>query len=83
MNEKIVNQPATEETLLKAKNGMPMLLLNLALIVVSIVIFIWGIIHIDQQQTLAGVLMGVAIFYWCLPVWLLFAGCEWCILMKH
>lgn len=74
MNEKIVNQPATEETLLKAKNGMPMLLLNLAFIVVSIVTFIWGVIHIDQQQTLAGILMGVAIFYWCLPVWLLFAG---------
>ena len=53
---------------------MAMLLLNLALIVVSIAIFIWGVIHIDQQQTLAGILMGVAIFYWCLPVWLLFAG---------
>ncbi|KAF1293912.1 SPFH domain-containing protein [Candidatus Enterococcus leclercqii] len=76
-NEKVVVKEATQEVILKAKKGMPILILNLLGILASIVLFVWGIISLeDTGGAFGGILMGIAIFYWALPVWLLFAGLK-------
>ena len=76
--DQVALKAPTEEILLKAKNGMPMLLLNVLGIVVSIVLFVLGILRMGDPNTstLGGWFMGIAIFYWCFPVWLLFAGLK-------
>ncbi|MGX7199171.1 SPFH domain-containing protein [Enterococcus nangangensis] len=76
-NEKVELKEATAEIHLKAANGMPILLLNVLGIVLSIVLFVWGIFLLDDgPSVLGGSLMGLAIFYWVLPVWILFAGLK-------
>ncbi|MDT2758024.1 SPFH domain-containing protein [Enterococcus asini] len=76
--DQVALKAPTEEILLKAKSGMPMLLLNVLGIVVSIVLFVLGILRMGNPNTatLGGWFMGIAIFYWCLPVWLLFSGLK-------
>ncbi|WP_270598848.1 SPFH domain-containing protein [Enterococcus asini] len=79
MNEnKVALKTPTEEILLQAKSGMPVLLLNLLGIVLSIVLFVLGIFRLDNPDTVVagGWMMAIGIFYWCLPVWLLFAGLK-------
>ena len=66
----------TEEKELKAKPGMPMLLLNIVLILASIALFIYGIILMNTNSTVGGILLAITIVYWCFPVWLLFAGLK-------
>lgn len=77
-NENVELKTPTDEIVLKAKNGMPMLLLNLLGIVLSIVAFILGVVMLNKEvnEGLGGTLLGVAIFYWTIPVWLLFAGLK-------
>lgn len=76
--DKVALKAPTEEVLLKAKSGMPVLLLNVLGIILSILLFVWGIFQLDHPDTatLGGWLMAIGIFYWCLPVWLLFAGLK-------
>lgn len=71
MNEnKVALKTPTEEILLQAKSGMPVLLLNLLGIVLSIVLFVLGIFRLDNPDTVVagGWMMAIGIFYWCLPV---------------
>lgn len=76
--QKVALKAPTEERVLQAKSGMSMLFLNLLGIVLSIVLFVFGIFRVGDPNTatLGGWFMGIAIFYWCLPVWLLFAGLK-------
>lgn len=74
-HEKNTARAATEEVVLKAAKGMPILILNILGILASIGLFVWGIISLeDSGGAFGGILLGIAIFYWVLPVWLLFAG---------
>lgn len=77
-NEKVVLKTPTEEVLLNARSGMPMLLLNLAGLVLSVAVFVWGIFLLNGKAdgTLGGILLAIGIFYWTIPVWLLFAGLK-------
>lgn len=67
----------TKEIQMKAKNGMPFLLINIAGMIVSIVFFVFGVILLESESfVFGGILLGLGIFYWCLPVWLLLAGLK-------
>lgn len=50
-NEKVAVKEATQEVILKAKKGMPILILNLLGILASIVLFVWGIISLEDYFT--------------------------------
>lgn len=77
-NKAVEVKVPTEEIIFTPRNGLPILVLNLLGIVLSIVLFVMGILFIEggENTTLGGLLMGVSIFYWVFPVWLLFAGLK-------
>ena len=77
-NEKVALKQPTEEKILKAHKGMPVFLMMLLGVVLSIVAFIWGIFILSEgsQPVLGGILLGLGIFYWVLPLWLLIAGLK-------
>lgn len=67
----------SQEILLKAKNGMPFLLLNILGMIVTIGLVIVGAFLLDDGSTiLGGILFAVGLLYWCLPCWILFMGLK-------
>ncbi|MBL1230595.1 SPFH domain-containing protein [Enterococcus sp. BWB1-3] len=77
MNEGLKSKVPSTEIELKARNGMPFLLLNILGIILSIALFIFGIVYLEKESfVLGGMMLGLAIFYWCLPMILLFAGLK-------
>lgn len=74
-NENVALKTPTEEILLKAKKGMPILLLNLLGLILSVIFFVFGILGVGNK-VLEEILIGLAIFYWLVPTWLLFAGLK-------
>lgn len=77
-NEEVALKTPTQEIILKARNGMPIFLLMLLGIVLSIIAFIWGIFILNKEShsVFGGILLGLGIFYWVLPLWLLIAGLK-------
>lgn len=74
MSNEVKRKVPSHEVELKAAKGMPILLLNILLMILSVVLFIMG--AISDSTAGAVVMIGIAIFYWCLPVWLLFLGLK-------
>lgn len=62
-----------EEKILKAPNGLVVLLINIALMLLAIAGIIYGATRPGQAMVLPIV---VGIFYWCLPCWLVFMGVK-------
>ncbi|WP_086351137.1 SPFH domain-containing protein [Candidatus Enterococcus clewellii] len=76
-NQKLESKAPSQEVRLKAMSGMPMLLLNLLGIVLSIAAFIFSVVYLDSESfALGGTLLGLSIFYWCIPMPLLFMGLK-------
>ena len=67
-----------EEKLIHAPSGMAALLVNIVLMLASVVGIVFGIIGVAAgvYAPLSGIVLGVSIFYLCLPCWLLFAGVK-------
>ncbi|MDY3619386.1 SPFH domain-containing protein [Agathobaculum sp.] len=72
------NEVLYQERLLKAPNGLAVLMLNILLMIAAVAGIVWGAFLVDGGQTvgLGVALLVVCIFYWCLPCWLLFAGVK-------
>lgn len=64
--------PAVEKTLV-AKNGMLFLFLNLVGIIISVVLFVLGLLS-PEGSAQQIVMLIISIGYWCLPMWLLLIG---------
>lgn len=76
-NQLVESKAPSQEVQLKAMNGMPILLLNILGIVLSIVAFIFGVVYLDNESfVLGGILLGISVFYWCVPLPLLFMGLK-------
>lgn len=67
-------ETGTKEMMMKAKSGMPILLLNLLLMILAAGGIIYGGMHIDD--TLGVVLLVLGIIYWSLPCWIIFSGLK-------
>ncbi|WP_394701661.1 SPFH domain-containing protein [uncultured Enterococcus sp.] len=71
------NKVPSEEIQLKATSGMPILLLNILGIILSIAAFIFGVVYLEKEAfVLGGILLTVSVFYWCVPMPLLFMGLK-------
>lgn len=76
-NHESRNKTPSQEIKLKAISGMPILLLNILILILTIPAVIIGVVQLDEGSAVLGwILLGVSIFYWCLPTWLLFAGLK-------
>lgn len=67
-----------QEKLLKAPNGLAVLLLNIVLMIAAVGGIVWSAVQMDAYGGSAPLiaLLAVCIFYWCLPCWLLFMGVK-------
>lgn len=76
--KKYVNQADIEEVVLKAKNGMVALILNLGIMVASLGVLIWGVIIAEQGNMipLAVVMIIISGLYLCIIGPILFAGLK-------
>lgn len=71
------NEVQYQEKLLKAPNGLAVLILNILLTVAAVGGCVWGGFLIDGGSIgLGATLLVVCILYWCLPCWMLFAGIK-------
>ena len=71
------NQMEYQEKILRAPNGLGILLLNIVLMLAAVAGIVYSAVQLDNGAGGAMVaLLVVCIFYWCLPCWLLFAGVK-------
>lgn len=74
MNE---HQVEYQEKVLRAPNGLAILLLNIVLMLAAVAGIVYSAVQLDNGAGGGMVaLLVVCIFYWCLPCWLLFAGVK-------
>lgn len=64
-----------KEQILKPKSGMPVLMLTLLSYVLTIVIFVFGCINLNNAPVLGGLLMTIGILWFCLG-WIFFCGLK-------
>lgn len=66
-----------EEKILKARNGLAILLLDIALIVAAIAGIVFGASMMDGDTAVIGtIIFVVSIAYLCFPCWLIFGGIK-------
>ena len=71
------NQVEYQEKVLRAPNGLAILLLNIVLMLAAVAGIVYSAVQLDNGAGGAMIaLLVVCIFYWCLPCWLLFAGVK-------
>ena len=72
------NQVEYQEKVLRAPNGLAILLLNIVLMLAAIAGIVFSAMQLSANGSSGGMvaLLVVCIFYWCLPCWLLFAGIK-------
>lgn len=71
------NQVEYQEKVLRAPNGLAILLLNIVLMLAAVAGIVYSAVQLDNGAGGAMIaLLVVCIFYWCLPCWLLFAGIK-------
>lgn len=75
MNEQHVEY---QEKVLRAPNGLGILLLNIVLMLAVVAGIVFSAMQLSANGSSGGMvaLLVVCIFYWCLPCWLLFAGIK-------
>lgn len=75
MNEQHVEY---QEKVLRAPNGLGILLLNIVLMLAAVAGIVFSAMQLSTNGSSGGMvaLLVVCIFYWCLPCWLLFAGIK-------
>lgn len=75
MNEQHVEY---QEKVLRAPNGLGILLLNIVLMLAAVAGIVFSAMQLSANGSSGGMvaLLVVCIFYWCLPCWLLFAGIK-------
>lgn len=72
------NQVEYQEKVLRAPNGLAILLINIVLMLAAIAGIVFSAMQLSANGSSGGMvaLLVVCIFYWCLPCWLLFAGIK-------
>ena len=67
-----------QEKVLRAPNGLGILLLNIVLMLAAVAGIVFSAMQLSANGSSGGMvaLLVVCIFYWCLPCWLLFAGIK-------
>ena len=72
------NQVEYQEKILRAANGLGILLLNIVLMLAAVAGIVFSAMQLSANGNSGGMvaLLVVCIFYWCLPCWLLFAGIK-------
>nr|WP_297180561.1 SPFH domain-containing protein [uncultured Agathobaculum sp.] len=65
-----------EEKVLRAPNGLGVLVLDVLLCIAAIALIVLGATHLDEMGGKAGAMLAVGIVYLCVPSWLIACGIK-------
>ena len=67
---------AYQEKVLRAPNGLGVLVLDVLLCIAAIALIVLGATHLDEMGGKAGAMLAVGIVYLCVPSWLIACGIK-------